>query len=277
MNCFQHENHTLYYLTAGDPRNPSLVLLHGFLGSHQDFLPLLPSLTQQFYCILPDLPGHGQTLTAPGHYTFSDVAELLLALLTACKIRRTHLLGYSMGGRLALYVLCEFPERIRRVVLESASPGLKTDRERQQRRLRDGAIARKLEQIQTAAELTTFLTGWYANPLFASLHEYPQLYASMLKRRQNNRPKMLAYALRGLSTGRQPSLWEVLSKVDNPLLLIAGARDDKFVQINREMAKVMAGKENLGLSVVEGCGHNVHLESPAVYVSEVTRFLGRRL
>lgn len=273
MNCFQHGNHTLYYLTAGDPRNPSLVLLHGFLGSHQDFLPLLPSLTQQFYCILPDLPGHGQTLTAPGHYSFSEVADRLLALLTACHIRHTHLLGYSMGGRLALYVLCKFPERIRRVVLESASPGLKTDRERQQRQLRDSAIARKLEQIHTPAELTTFLTGWYANPLFASLQEHPQIYASMLARRQNNRPKLLANALRGLSTGRQPSLWDELSEIENPLLLLAGAQDNKFVQINRDMAQAMAGKENLELNLVEGCGHNIHLEAPAVYADEVTRFL----
>ncbi|MEL6158560.1 MAG: 2-succinyl-6-hydroxy-2,4-cyclohexadiene-1-carboxylate synthase [Cyanobacteria bacterium J06554_11] len=273
MNCFKHADQTLYYLTAGDPQNPPLVLLHGFLGSHQDFLPLLPVFARQFYCILPDLPGHGQTSTVPSRCTFSAVADCLIALLTTCDVDQTHLLGYSMGGRLALYLTCRFSSRVRRVVLESASPGLGTAEERRKRRFWDDAIALRLEQIQTPAEMTAFLTQWYSNPLFASLHDHPQTYAAMLKRRQNNRPAMLAKALRGLSTGRQPSLWNRLSTVENSLLLIAGARDAKFLKINREMVSAMERKKTAVLSVVEGCGHNVHLEAPSAYAAKVVRFL----
>ena len=133
------ENHTLHYLATGDPSHPPLLLLHGFMGSSQDFAALLPSLAKHFYCILPDLPGHGETLTITGFYTFEHTAQALLALLDHLGISQSHLLGYSMGGRLALYLVCYFPERFRRVVLESASPGLKTVNERQERVKKDEA------------------------------------------------------------------------------------------------------------------------------------------
>ncbi|NJM98646.1 MAG: alpha/beta fold hydrolase [Phormidesmis sp. RL_2_1] len=139
------KHHTLYYVTDGQLQNPPLLLLHGFLGSHQDFVPLLPALAQHFYCIIPDLPGHGQSIATVGHYGFPETAKALLSLLDFFNLSQTHVLGYSMGGRLALYLACEDSRRCQRVILESASPGLKTAEERLARIKRDQAIARQLE------------------------------------------------------------------------------------------------------------------------------------
>ncbi len=262
MPHFTCENHTLYYTVNGDLANPPLLLLHGFLGSHADFTALLPALSERFYCITPDLPGHGQTLTEPGYYTFPATAQLLLNLLNHLEISQTHLLGYSMGGRLALYLTCHFPERLIRVVLESASPGLKTDQERQERVKQDEAIAHQIATIP----LPDFLDQWYRNPLFTSLKKLSGRYSTMLRCRQNNNSIELSRALRGFSTGQQPSLWPKLHNINVPLLLLVGALDHKFVALNRDMlAHCQLGKKSQATLKTCRCGHNIHLEDPNNY------------
>lgn len=263
-------NYSFHYSIAGSPNNPPLLILHGFLGSHQDFLPLLPALSQHFYCIVPDLPGHGKTHTQTGFYGFEAIAQSLIHFLDALEISQTHLLGYSMGGRLALYLTCHFPNRLTRIALESASPGLKTAEERRERRVRDDAIAHQLETIP----FSDFLTQWYANPLFTSLKNHPKAYTTMLQRRQHNHPMALAHTLRGCSTGRQPSLWPALQTIDKPLLLLTGALDTKFVAINRDMLSHMGTTTQATFTIVENCGHNLHVETPDIYSNTLIEFLG---
>ncbi|MGB3767905.1 MAG: 2-succinyl-6-hydroxy-2,4-cyclohexadiene-1-carboxylate synthase, partial [Phormidesmis sp.] len=267
MPVITTDHHQLHYQTAGNPQQPALLMLHGFLGSGQDFNIVSSELSQRFYCITPDLPGHAQTLTEPGSYTFANTAQTLLTLLDSLEIKQANLLGYSMGGRLALYSAWRFPERFCRVVLESASPGLKTEQERQARTKEDWAIADKLE----TTALPEFLTHWYKNPLFHSLKAHPKLYQAMLIRRQNNQPAELANALRGFSTGSQPALWEAIAKMTTPLLLLAGEQDSKFVSIAQETAALY--QPTLAtVQVCSSCGHNVHLESPCQYAQAVAQF-----
>lgn len=262
------ENHTLHYLATGNPSHPPLLMLHGFMGSGQDFATSLPSLAENFYCIVPDLPGHGETLTNAGGYTFERTAQALLALLDHLNISQSHLLGYSMGGRLALYLVCYFPEYFRRAVLESASPGLKTVEERQERIKKDQALAHQLE----TTPLSDFLERWYSNPLFSKIKERPQAYAEMLQRRQNNNPTELAKALPGMSTGRQLSLWPHLPNLKCTLLLLVGALDPKFVAINRDMyAQCLPSQTTL--TILKGCDHNLHLLAPEPYIKAIIPFL----
>ena len=261
------KTHTLHYTTAGTPTRPPLLLLHGFLGNHQDFAATLPLLSQHFYCITPDLPGHGKTLTAKNAFTFSATAQAIFSLLQFLNISKVNLLGYSMGGRIALYLACYFPQWFRQVVLESASPGLKTNLERQQRRKKDKAIAQRLETMP----FSDFLQQWYQNPLFSEVHKHPDLYAAMLHRRQQNRPTELARALRGLGTGEQPSLWNKLKEMPLPLLLIAGECDRKFVDINQKMVKVRS-QHSTALKIFPGCDHNVHLLAPKAYEKTIVHF-----
>jgi len=153
----------LYHTTTGTRDNPPLLLLHGFLGSHADFLGLLPTLSKHFYCIAADLPGHGKTETKLGDYTFAHTARAIADLLDYLNVRKTHVLGYSMGGRVALYLACEFGDRIANLMVESASPGLKAAFDRKQRQQQDDLTALSLLKMP----LPDFLDQWYKNPLFA--------------------------------------------------------------------------------------------------------------
>lgn len=260
----------LYHTTTGTRDNPPLLFLHGFLGSHADFLHLLPTLSKHFYCVTVDLPGHGKTETKLGDYTFSRTAEAIVDLLDYLNIRKTHVLGYSLGGRIALYLACEFGDRIADLIIESVSPGLKTAAERKQRQQQDDITA--LELLKTP--LLDFLDKWYSNPLFADLKQHPKLFADMVQRRLQNRPEELARALCGLSLGRQPPLWEHVSTSRSPLLILVGVLDPKFVSIGTELFEYcQTNNKQATLSVFERCGHNIHLIAPNAYVNAIVKFI----
>ncbi len=260
----------VYYVTAGEPTRPPLLLLHGFLGSHQDFSAILPTLSQHFYCILPDLPGHGYTLTSGRDYNFLFMAQVISDFVDALNLREIYLLGYSLGGRIALYLSCYFPGRYIRTIIESASPGLKTENEKWDRRVRDHELAYQLH----TTPLANFLTQWYNNPLFASLKDHPGTYAAMYQRRLINNAMNLGDVLRSCGLGCQPSLWETLLKLDtsplnpvNSIRLFAGELDPKFVAINQEM--IACCPKTASLKIFDACGHNIHLEAPNAYAQAV--------
>ena len=172
-----------------------------------------------------------------------------------------------MGGRLALHCALAFPDHVGALVLESASPGIATEAERHERRASDELLAERLE----SRGIEAFVEAWEALPLFASQSTLPEpRRAAQRRARLANRPESLAAALRGLGTGRLPSLWERLGEVEVPTLILAGALDPKFEAIGERMALRMPGAL---LRVLPDAGHNVHLEQPEAWVRAVGSFL----
>lgn len=253
------ELYRFHYYAQGRSPYPPLVFLHGFLGDGRDFQDIMTALESQFYCLAIDLPGHGQTRIQDDHLEHSmvEIASGVIQCLDALNIPKCTLVGYSLGGRLALYLALHFPDYFSRVVLESASPGLKTAAERRQRLHHDWVLAHALE----TEEFSDFLDRWYRQPLFTTICSHPA-FEQLWARRLCNDPLQLAASLRCLSTGRQPSLWERLSANQVPMLLLAGERDQKFVDINREMVNL---GNCMAVKIVEDCGHNIHFEQPTRY------------
>jgi 2-succinyl-6-hydroxy-2,4-cyclohexadiene-1-carboxylate synthase len=177
------------------------------------------------------------------------------------------LVGYSMGGRLALAYAVHHPMRVGRLVLESASPGLPTEAERAERRASDEIWAELLE----AEGIETFVQAWQHLPIFESWGRLPRETRSRVRAAKlRNDPLSLAAALRGLGTGSLPSLWDDLIRLWIPVLIIAGQEDRKFVDIARRMASRLPGAR---VAVVAGAGHTVHLEQPDAWLEAVTSFL----
>ena len=251
---------------ANRPRSSPIVLfLHGFLGSGEDFEPAIEVLCDQFCCLTLDLPGHGQTIVtgADEQYTMAQTAAAIVDFLDRLPIDQYFLVGYSLGGRLALYLALHFPQRFPKSVVVSASPGLETEADRQTRLQQDEQLAEQLE-----ADFPTFLEQWYRQPLFQSLSCYPG-FAQLQQRRSKNRPADLAKSLRFLSTGRQPSLWAALAQHTAPLLLLVGADDHKFSQLNQTMSDRCATAQQ---AIVPNCGHAPHLEQPEAFARLVRSF-----
>ena len=225
-----------------------LVLLHGFTQTGRSWQPVLHALAARYRAIAPDLPGHGEFADRrPASFAACD------AYLRALAGERFTLAGYSMGGRVALHAALSLGERVERLVLVGASPGLASAAERAARAADDAALADRIEAIG----LEAFVREWAAQPLFAGL---PRGIAELAEAdRMRNTASGLAAALRGLGTGVMPSLWRRLGELAMPVELVVGERDVKFRAIAERMQEELPDAR---LRVVPGAGHAVHLEAP---------------
>ena len=238
---------------------PMLVMLHGFTGSAAGWGSHLDTLAAYGWRVIAlDFPGHGQS-SAPAdlrHYTIEYCQQYILAALAELGVKQGDavLLGYSMGGRIALYTA--FSGFFRALILESASPGLADPIEREQRRSSDEALAASIERDGVPA----FIERWEKLPLFASQSMLPlEMRVALHRQRLHNRAGGLAGSLRGAGTGVQPPLHAQLPALHIPVLLIVGELDTKFTAIARSMNQALPQSQ---LCIVPGAGHAVHLERP---------------
>ena len=172
------------------------------------------------------------------------------------------LAGYSMGGRLALALALRHSERVRALVLVSASPGLADGEERAARHAADEALADRIEAIGVEA----FAREWAAQPLFAGQSE--EVAALAHEDRLRRSAAEHAAQLRGLGTGVMPPLWDRLGELTMPVTLVVGARDTKFLAIAWRMAERLPDAE---VVVVAGAGHAVALEAPQAVADAIAR------
>ncbi len=266
-NYWHYREYHLHYYTAGDPAQPCIIFLHGFLGSGLDWQEVIKNLSVDYYCIAPDLPGHGGTKIDGNSdlYTMEYFASIFVKYLKNTGIFASHLTGYSMGGRFALFLSVHFRNLWQKVILESASPGLKTKKKRMERIRNDEQLANRLEQIP----LGDFLRDWYGQSIFDSLRKNVK-YPSLISGKMLNNPRELAIALRMMSTGNQPSLWKEWKSIDGPILLLAGEFDRKFCEIMSEMKQT---NPNAELQIVKSSGHNMHFEKPSIFQAHIYNFL----
>ena len=255
---------------GSDRSGTPVLMLHGFSGSSNSWgESLLARLSAGRRLIAVDLPGHGASdiPAEPGRFAFAAIIADLADLLDTLEVGSAVWVGYSMGGRLALGAGLFIPDRVSRLVLESASPGLAMESDRAERRSSDELLARRIE----SNEIGSFVREWERHPLFATQCRLPpDVRAALRKRRMGNRPAALAACLRGLGTGMQPSLWNALDHVSVPTLLIAGQEDHKFVHTNEQMLEALPDAR---LEVVPDAGHTVHLEQPDAWASTVESFV----
>jgi 2-succinyl-6-hydroxy-2,4-cyclohexadiene-1-carboxylate synthase len=262
-----------YYQVAGSPsegEGKPLAMLHGFTGSQSNWKPHARKLAGDFQTIRIDLLGHGRT-DAPDdakRYRMEKSAEDIENLLHRLEPGPVNLLGYSMGGRLALYLAITYPSLVSSLILESASPGLREESQRQERIKRDERLACSMEKDGIEA----FVDHWQHLELFTSQSSLPiEIRARLREQRLLNNPAGLANSLRGMGTGAQPSLWPRLGDLNMPVLLLAGELDQKFAAIAGEMALLIG---NARAKIVPGAGHTIHMEQPELFDELIKQFLG---
>lgn len=248
---------TLSYFVAGD--GLPVTLLHGFTQSGRSWRELIGHMPPGHSWIVPDLRGHGETRLAPGARCSMDACTAdLLALWDELGVERSHVVGYSMGGRLALHAAAREPERLLSVVTIGAHAGLDPDA-REGRRLGDEALAERIEKEGVEA----FVDYWGSLPLFAGIQRRGPAYAAQVRAdRLTNHASGLACSLRGMGAGVMEPLWEDLARVTLPCTFVAGQLDHGYVASARRLAATVP---NGRLEVVARAGHSVHQERPEAF------------
>lgn len=228
-----------------------LVLLHGLLGDRHDWRPLLAHLPGVDALAL-DLPGHGREAARPLH-RLADFPAWLSARLQAEGIRRYHLLGYSLGGRLALYHAAAGAPGLLSLILEGAHPGLVSQAERRERARQDALWARRFYR----EPLATVLADWYRQPVFAELSDAQRM--QLIAARRQNDGRRLARTYCATSLARQPDLAPWLAGTRLPLAYLYGQQDGKFAAIATRLAAL---QPQLSRQAVPDAGHNAHRGNP---------------
>lgn len=253
---------------SGPATGRPLLLVHGFTGRGTSWGAHADAFRRSFRTVVVDLPGHGRSgAAAPERMSVERTADDLASILAARGLAPAHVLGYSLGARVALRLAVAHPAAVARLVLESPSAGLAAAAERDARRAADEAIAAAIERDGIAA----FVDRWERQLVFATHGALtPRTLARQRAIRLWNRPDGLAANLRGAGQGAMVPLFDRLRDVAAPTLVIAGALDS----VGRPRAEaVAAGIPGARLAVIDGAGHTPHLERPAAFRRLALEFL----
>lgn len=253
---FSIEGTDYWYEVNG--KGTPIVLLHGFTGTSATWKSLAETEAPGVQFITIDMPGHGKT-KGNRLVTMDDFCDDLKGLLDHLQLGKIYLVGYSMGGRAALSFAASYPEKLIGLALESASPGLATEEEREQRMEVDEKLIQKIE----GEGINSFVDFWQSIALFDTQKSLSREVQNNIReeRLSQTEPGLVA-SLRGMGTGAQKSIWEKLLHLDFPVLLIVGSLDEKFVAINEQMSEWLP---NATMEIFIDAGHAVHVEKPILF------------
>lgn len=242
---------------AGSAGQPWLVFLHGFSGDAREWQAVGEQLNTLPRLYL-DLPGHGGSadLTVTD---FASVDALLRHTLISYNILSYWLVGYSLGGRIAMYHACQGAQGLLGLIVEGAHPGLRCPEARQQRRASDARWAERFRH----QPLSEVFADWYHQPVFSSLHDEQR--QQLIALRSQNNGTTLASMLQATSLAEQPDLHPALSQRDFAFYYLFGERDNKFGHIAAELAATCFA--------IPHAGHNAHRDNPDAVVACLAQIL----
>ena len=247
---------SLFVEQSGDSSTTGRVLLHGFTQTCNSWDRYIELVRPEQSIIRVDAPGHAGSSSVE-----ADLPTT--ATMVASQCGHGDYIGYSMGARLALHIALSQPHQVRHLVLVSGSPGLRIPEERLARNQSDEILANEVGEIG----VPKFIEKWLAAPMFTGLTSTREEIQDRLR----NTPQGLASSLRFSGTGKQESLWDQLKNLTMPVLLVVGAKDQKFLQIGDEMKNAIG--PNAHLVAIDNAGHAVHLEQTKEFHSVVEQFL----
>lgn len=235
---------------------PPLVLVHGFTQTRRCWGPIAEDLEADHTVIRVDAPGHGRSAAV--------VAGLRGGgRMIADQGGQATYLGYSMGGRFLLHLALANPELVDGLVLVGATAGVDDPEERAARADADQAMAERIRDMGTPG----FIRWWVANPMFAGIPPEHQF----LSERMENTAEGLATSVSQAGTGSQDPSWDRLHQLDMPVLVVAGAEDDRYAALGERMVDAIG--PNAVLDLVPGAGHAAHLERTEDFLARLRRWL----
>ncbi|MCG6200135.1 2-succinyl-6-hydroxy-2,4-cyclohexadiene-1-carboxylate synthase [Psychromonas antarctica] len=259
----------LFSQTQGDPTHPTLVFLHGFLGSVNDWSETINHLKGSYYCVCLDLPGHGHSasITAPLEAGFTYCHRLIRCALDDLKINQYTLVGYSLGGRIALdYARTQNDPDLKNLILESAHIGLASAEEKAQRYSHDLNWAKRF----ATENIMQSIYEWYEQTVFSDLScsEKDRLINS----RSCNYGVCLANMLLATSLARQTDMHPFLESnhlriTALPIYYCFGEKDQKF----KNLAKQLSIQHKLNVTQFDAVGHNIHQQAPLQYAQFIAK------
>lgn len=246
---------------AVNRQQPTLVFLHGLLGTWQDWQRVIARLPR-FECVSLELPWHGQEKAIEVN-DFDETSHYLAKKIQSAVGNAPYwLIGYSLGGRLALHYAFQTQQSIgnlQGLILEGANLGLNSEAEKQARWQHDHAWAQRFATETPSA----VLKDWYQQPVFADLTETQR--QTMIEKRSPNCGENIARMLLATSLAKQPNFTAEVRLSGLPIHYFCGEQDQKF--------RRLAEANQLNLTLIKQAGHNAHQANPDEFAAQLTALL----
>ena len=226
----------------------------GFMQRGESWLPVVEGLA-------------GSYRTVPVEFATWSFDERIDELLGATPAGGA-VVGYSMGGRLALHAALREPERFGALVLIGVTAGIEDPSERADRRASDESLAEWMER----RSIEEVVAHWEEQPVFAT--QSTELRERQRAGRLSHDPEDLARLLRSAGQGASPPVWDRLVELRCPVLLTAGEQDRRYATAGRRMAERLPDAR---VKLVPDAGHAPQLEAPAEFVALLREFLDEHL
>lgn len=269
-----------HYAEAAGP-GPALVILHGLTGSHAEFLHLVPKLARQAHVYLFDLRGHGRSEWTKTGYQLADYGRDVINFLQQIVARPAILLGHSLGGLVTSWLAANAPHLLQGVILEDSPFYIM-----QMPRLGETwfhayfvALREHLAQHHAnGGSLEDMVTYVGLTPVDAerTMLDVAGLEAVRERALQLHQvdPAALDPLLEGdLFNGQEPD--DLLAQIRCPVHLIAAQSDQGGAMTVQDVQRAAAQMSHCTHAIIEGAGHDVHLDQPQAFLQELKRFLDR--
>jgi len=244
---------SLYYESSGNGLI-KICFVHGFTQTGRSWIEAANTIADATNTFI-DAPDHGESQGTS--LTLQESGDAIAKIAHGMV-----LIGYSMGARMALHAALQHPQRLTGLVLVSGTPGIEDESERAARVQADDELAQHIESVGTSV----FIEEWIRQPLFAE----SEFGDDEIQDRCRNTASSLASSLRMCGTGQQEPLWSRIHEIDIPVLLVAGARDEKFSAIADRMHQSIPQST---LCILGNAGHNAHLDQPYAFGESVNLWL----
>ncbi|MFO7882621.1 MAG: alpha/beta hydrolase [Kosmotogaceae bacterium] len=251
------------YREAGEENSEILVLVHGFLGSSYDFSKIIPLLAEHYHVIAPDLIGFGfSTKNEKLDYSKKTQSEFLYLTLREFGIEKFNILGHSMGGEVALHLVLNHSESVKKLILVDSGGYIKNERSISSNRF-VGSLYLRLGFQNYFLQRSVFKLAFYKQNAM-DIKDFKPAYSLVY-----NIPSKTLYKFN--KDDDSGSISEEIKTVKAPTLIIWGDKDelidvDYAIRFNKELI-------NSNLVIIEDSGHIPYIEKPEETLEAIFRFL----
>lgn len=241
----------IHYLEGGN--GPTLIMLHGHPSKAAEWGPVLRELARNNHVIAPDLLGYGESDEPDIQYTISDQVAAVKGLMKELGVQNARVLGFSMGGWIALKLSAENPQLVEKMVLANSGGFRFTPKFTS-----DIFVPKNLEEFKKLQEFQ------------ASGAEFPDFVASDMLNEFKRKEKVFKRAGDSLLSMNE-AMDRKVGNVTMPVLILWG-RDDKMIPLDNAQ-RMKAELPNATLSIIDNCGHAIFWQCGEQAVAEVLKFL----
>lgn len=254
MNLFFHE------LGDGEP----LILLHGMFGMADNLMPIAREFAQNYKVYVPDLRNHGRS---PWHeqMSFSIMAGDVVRLMEQQGIRKAHIMGHSLGGKVAMAIALEQPQWVKSLIVADISPCSYPPHHEQ-----------IIKGLKNVAQMD-ISSRRQADSVLSNFVEEEDVRRFLLKSLFKNEETELMqwrFNLNAVAANyhklRESMIWDLPFEGDT--LFIKAELSDYISREHEE--PIRAAFPNFQFKMIQNVGHWLHAEKPDAFVKVVTRFLG---